>query len=219
MKLVLFDIDKTLLKGTRGHHLAFSDAFKKVYGVNTDIDIIEHDGMTDQQIIIEVLKKNDIAETVIKSKMTECMALMVDYFSNVIKDEKIIILDGVPELLEELKRNNILLGLVTGNLEAIARAKLIKIGLNHFFKFGGFGSDDVDRSNLVKLAIKRAENNFNFNFDNNVFLAGDTAKDMEAGRKAQVKNIGVATGKYSREQLEAAGADFTVPNLKDKEEF
>ena len=58
----MFDIDKTLLKSARGHHLSFSESFKKVYGIDTDIDIIEHDGMTDQQIIMEVLKKNGVAE-------------------------------------------------------------------------------------------------------------------------------------------------------------
>jgi len=213
----LFDIDKTLLKSASGHHLSFSEAFKKVYGIDTDIDIIEHDGMTDQQIITEVLKKNGVAEETIKSKMVECMKIMVDYFNKVVKDENITVLDGVPELLEELKRNNVLIGLLTGNLEHIARAKLTRVGLNDYFKLGGFGSDDIDRANLVKIAISRAKEKFNFN--GSVFLVGDAPKDMEAGKQAGVKNIGVATGKYSMEQLKAAGANFTIPNLENKEEF
>lgn len=217
MKLVLFDIDKTLLKSAKGHHLSFSEAFKKVYGIETDIDIIEHDGMTDQQIITEVLKKNGVDEQTIKSKMPECIAVMVDYFNQVVKDEAIIVLDGVPELLEELKKNNILVGLLTGNLESIARAKLTKVGLNDYFKLGGFGSDDINRANLVKIAIDRAKENFTFN--GKVFLVGDALKDMEAGKQVGVKNIGVATGKYSIEQLKAAGADFTLPNLINKKEF
>jgi phosphoglycolate phosphatase len=217
MKLVLFDIDKTLLKGARGHYLSFSEAFKKVYGMDTDIDIIEHDGMTDQQIITEVLKKNGISEEEIKLKMSKCMAVMVDYFNQVVNNEKITVLDGVPELLVELERNNILIGLLTGNLEPIARAKLTKIGLNDYFKLGGFGSDNINRATLVKIATNRAKEKFNFNGD--VFLVGDTPKDMEAGKQAGVKNIGIATGKYPIEQLKATGADFTLPNLKNKEEF
>ena len=145
------------------------------------------------------------------------MKIMVDYFNKVVKDENITVLDGVPELLEELKRNNVLIGLLTGNLEHIARAKLTRVGLNDYFKLGGFGSDDIDRANLVKIAISRAKEKFNFN--GSVFLVGDAPKDMEAGKQAGVKNIGVATGKYSMEQLKAAGANFTIPNLENKEEF
>ncbi|MDD5145116.1 MAG: HAD family hydrolase [Candidatus Pacebacteria bacterium] len=215
--MVLFDIDKTLLKSARGHHLSFSEAFKKVFEVDADIDMIEHDGMTDQQIITEILKKNGIAEEEIKSRMAYCTAVMVDYFNEVVKDEKIIILDGVPELLEELEKNNILIGLLTGNLEPIARAKLVKVGLNDYFKLGGFGSDDMSRAELVKIAMVRAKDKFNFN--GSVFLVGDTPKDMEAGKAAGVKNIGVATGKYSMDQLKDAGANFVIPNLKNKEEF
>lgn len=216
-KLVLFDIDKTLLKSARGHHLAFSEAFKKVYGIDSDINIIEHDGMTDQQIITEVLKKNGVNEEEIKSKMGKCMTVMIEYFDNVIENEKIVILNGVPELLKELEENNVLIGLLTGNLELIARAKLTKIGLNHYFKLGGFGSDDINRANLVKIAVERAKDKFNFS--GVVFLIGDALKDMEAGKQAGVKNIGVATGKYSMEQLKAAGADFIVPSLENKEEI
>ena len=61
-KLILFDIDKTLVPSSRAHHKAFSEAFKKVYGIDASIKIINHHGMTDQQIIIEVLKKNGLSE-------------------------------------------------------------------------------------------------------------------------------------------------------------
>ncbi len=108
------------------------------------------------------------------------------------------------------------MGLVTGNLEPIARGKLNKIGINHYFKIGGFGNDDVNRTNLVKIAIRRAEENFNFQFDNNVFLLGDAPQDMKAGKDMEIETIGVTTGIYSKEQLENAGAKFILGNLKDK---
>jgi phosphoglycolate phosphatase-like HAD superfamily hydrolase len=214
-KLVLFDIDKTLIKSSRGHSAAFSVAFKKVYGIDTTIDIINYHGMTDQQIIIRVLKKHGLDEQTIKSKIKDCMKVMVDFFNEIVKTDEIIVLDGVPELLNELNKHNVLMGLVTGNLEPIARSKLEKVGLNHYFKIGGFGNEAINRVNLVKLAIKRAEENFGFKFNNNVFLFGDAPQDMRAGREASVKTIGVTTGTYSKEQLENAGADFILENLKD----
>ncbi len=214
-KLVLFDIDKTLIKSSKGHNIAFSKAFKKVYGIDTNIDIINHHGMTDQQIIIEVLKKNGLDEREINLKLEECMKAMITSFDKFINNDEIIVLDGVQELLKELDKHNILMGLVTGNLEPIARGKLKKVGLNHYFKIGGFGNDDINRTNLVKIAIRRAEENFNFQFDNNVFLLGDAPQDMGAGKKVGVTTIGITTGIYPKEQLENAGADFVLKDLKD----
>jgi len=215
-KLVLFDIDKTLIKGSKAKDdIAFPQAFEKVYGVEATIDITNSHGMTDQQIIIEVLKKKGLNEKTIKSKLEECMKVMVDTFNKLIDSDEIIVLEGVRELLEILDKNNFLMGLVTGNLEPIARGELKKVGLNHYFKVGGFGSDDINRTNLVKLAIKRAEENFNFKFDDNVFLFGDAPQDMSAGKEARVNTVGITTGIYSKEQLEGAGADFILENLKD----
>jgi len=215
-KLVLFDIDKTLISGNRSHIAAFSEAFKRVYGVDADITIINHHGMTDQQIIIEVLKKKGLGESEIKSKLENCMKAMVESFNEIISSsDEIIILAGVRELLRKLDKNNILMGLVTGNLELIAKGKLKKVGLNNYFKIGGFGSDDKSRTNLVDLAIRRAEENAGFTFNNNVFLFGDTPRDIEAAQEAGVKTIGVATGIYSEEQLKDAGADFVLGNLRD----
>lgn len=214
-KLVLFDIDKTLLDVSRGHISAFSEAFKIVYGVDATIDIINHHGMTDQQIIIDVLKKNGLDEQTIRSKLEKCMNVMAKSFDKLVVKDEISVLSGVKELLEELNKRGVLMGLVTGNLESIARGKLTKVGLNHYFKVGGFGSDDINRANLVKLAIRRAEENFNFKFDNNVFLFGDTPNDIKAGKDANARTVGVTTGIYSKEELENAGADFILENLKN----
>jgi len=218
-KLVLFDIDKTLIKGSRAHSAAFSKAFRKVYGIATNIDIINHHGMTDQQIIIEVLKKNGLDEQTIKLKLEKCIRTMSKSFDEMVKDDEIVVLEGVRELLEELDKNNILMGLVTGNLEPIARSKLKKVGLNHYFKVGGFGSDDINRTNLVKIAIKRAKKNFDSKPNNNVFLFGDAPREIKAGKEVGVKTIGVTTGIYSKEQLKNAGADFIFENLKDTNEI
>ena len=144
------------------------------------------------------------------------MKVIIGSYNKVIESDEVIALDGVRESLNELSKSNVLLGLVTGNLEPIAMNKLKKANLDHYFRVGGFGTDDIDRANLVKLAIKRAIKNFDFKFNNNVSLFGDTPQDMKAGKKAGIKTIGIATGIYSKEQLEGAGADIVLENLKDK---
>jgi len=214
-KLVLFDVDRTLIKGLKAHKEAFSEAVKKVYGIDTSIDILEYHGMTDKQLIIEVLKKVGVSERKIKPKVEECAAEMVASFKKLIGNDNIAVLYGVRRLLALLEKNNVLMGLVTGNLEAIARGKMKKIGLNHYFKIGGFGSDDFVRAKLVKIAIKRAKK---IGFSGNVFLIGDTPRDIVAGKKAGVKTIGVTTGIYSAGQLKNAGADFIFKDLKKTNE-
>lgn len=215
-KLALFDVDKTLVRVSKGHSTAFSVAFKIVYGIDAKIDEINHHGMTDQQVIIEVLKNHGVEEQTIKLNLRKCMKVIIDSYNKMIESDEVIALDGVRESLNALSKSNILLGLVTGNLEPVAINKLKKANLDHYFKVGGFGTDDIDRANLVNLAIKRAIKNFDFKFNNNVYLFGDTPQDMQAGKKAGIKTIGIATGIYSKEQLESAGADFVLENLKDK---
>ena len=81
---------------------------------------------------------------------------IVDYFLKNVKRDRIPILPGVNDLLELLANNGTLLGLVTGNLEPIAWGKLKSIHIGHYFKLGGFGSDNINRTELVKIAVKKA---------------------------------------------------------------
>lgn len=214
-KLALFDIDKTLIKSSTGHKNSFSIAFKQVYNVETTIDVIQHSGMTDQQIIYEVLKLNGLNEDEIKAKIDLCMKVMIESFKQTLKDDQIVILEGVKELLDNLEKNNVLMGLVTGNLEPIGRGKMEKLDLNHYFKVGGFGNEHIDRTELVKIAIQKAKNNFDFDVQGDIFLFGDAPQDIKAGKEAGVIPIGVTTGIYSEEQLKNAGAKIILDDLKN----
>jgi len=216
-RLVLFDVDRTLIGRSQCHHDAFSYSFKKIYNVDVDIRIINYGGMTDPAIAIEVLKKIGLKENTICPKLSECMDTIADYFLKNVKRDKIPILDGVNDLLESLTSNGTLLGLVTGNLEPIAWGKLQSIHLDHYFKLGGFGSDNINRTELVKTAIKKAQDNFDFN--GTTFVIGDTPRDIKAGFEANAKTIAVATGTYSVQELQNYNPDFVFENLKEKEEI
>jgi len=215
-KLILFDIDKTLVKSSQGHKAAFSIAFKEVYGIDTSIDIIQYSGMTDQQIIFDVLKLKGLDEEKIKSKLDLCIKKMIDAYHS-INNNEIIILPGVKELLKALEDRKYLIGLVTGNLEQIARDKMKKLGINHFFKVGGFGDEHINRTELVKIAVKKAQSNFNFIFSDNVYLIGDAPQDIKAAKEAGVKAIGVTTGIYTKKQLENVAADVILKDLTNTE--
>ena len=138
---------------------------------------------------------------------------MPGIYAEIVKSEKIVLLPGVFDLLSRLEHSGIVLGLVTGNLEQIARAKLKKVGIDRFFRVGGFGSDHINRTNLVKIAIQRAEVQFDFGNHRRVFHFGDAPQDMRAGREAGVVPIGVATGIFTAQQLTSAGAQKVIPDL------
>jgi phosphoglycolate phosphatase len=216
--LVLFDIDKTLIRGSTSRSSLFSDAFREIYGVNTTREIVNIHGMTDQQVIFEVLKKNGLTEKEILLKIEECMDFILDSFKKIEESFEVELNDGVLELLEELKKQDFLMGLVTGNFEQIARVKMKKASINHYFQIGGFGSDNISRTELVRAAIRRAEEK-NFKKDNNIFLFGDTPQDMNAGSEAGIATIGVTTGIYSKKDLENAGADYVVSDLQNTQKI
>jgi phosphoglycolate phosphatase-like HAD superfamily hydrolase len=122
-----------------------------------------------------------------------------------------VVKDCVVETLEKLTADGILLGLTTGNVEEAAHIKLARADLDRFFSFGGYGSDSPDRTELTKKAIERAEQAFGGTLDRaRCFSCGDTPRDVEAGHGAGLRVVGVATGEFTVDQLEEAGADAAI---------
>ncbi|GAB4307190.1 MAG: HAD family hydrolase [Methanobacteriaceae archaeon] len=216
--LALFDVDGTLVRGARCHYQAFVHAVKKFYGMNEDISGINYAGKTDPQILREVLKLGGLKEDTIKKNFQNCLDYMTQYYLKNVHLENVIALDGVKNLLNILKEENVLLGLTTGNLEAIAYAKLNRANLDKYFPFGGFGSDYAERDLLVKKAIKLAIDKFNFKGEK-IFVIGDTPLDVAAGKKVGARTIGVATGQYNSEELFNSGADYIMDDLTDENFF
>ena len=217
--LAFFDIDNTLIQSSKGHVEALLLSIAEVYGLDVSIEVINHHGMTDQEIIIRLLEEYGIDQAQIQSGLKDCMESMSRKYAEIVNSEEIDVMEGVFALLPKLEQNGIILGLVTGNLEKIARCKLKKIGIDQFFKTGGFGSDHINRGELVKIAIQRAGDRFNCGDKQRVFHFGDAPQDMRAGRVAGVVPVGVATGVFTAEQLTSAGAEIVFPDLKETNEI
>lgn len=213
-KLILFDIDGTLAAGTIGHIEAHAVAYQKVFGIYGSIFMIDWEGKTDRRITKEVLAKLGFEEPEIESKLPEHLQVMGEYYGSLKPYLKPKLLPGVTEMLEKLSSNsNVLLGNVTGNLERIAKDKIEVAGIAKYFDFGGFGSESDERTELVRFAIERAkERGFE---GEDVYVVGDTPVDIEAGNAVGAKTIGVATGSYSKEVLQEAGATTVLTNLED----
>jgi phosphoglycolate phosphatase-like HAD superfamily hydrolase len=212
--LTLFDIDGTLVRGARCHYMAFVHSVSKFYGMEEDISGINYAGKTDPQILREVLEMGKIPEETIEENFQSCLDYMTDYYLANVNQENVMALGGVKELLEELQTDKVLIGLTTGNLERIAHAKLGRAGIDNYFSFGGFGSDSPKRPCLVKKALERARDLYGYQGDQ-VFVIGDTPRDVEAARPFNLHTIAVATGRYSTHELEETGADFVLESLEN----
>ena len=216
--LTLFDIDGTLVRGARCHYQAFVHAVNKYYGMKEDISGINYAGKTDPQILMEVLTMGQVPVETIQENFQDCLDYMAQYYIANVHRENVKALGGVNNLLKELQNENVLMGLTTGNLEPIAYAKLGKAGLDGFFPFGGFGSDSPRRPCLVEKALERARTIHGYQGDQ-IFIIGDTPRDVESARPFNLKTIAVATGRYSCQELEQTGADFVLDNLQDQDGF
>ncbi len=214
-RLVLFDVDKTLLMGSKVHFNALIKAVSEVYGIKNPAKIENLQGMTDLKIIYTILNVEHVDTKTIKSRLHECMTLMSVYFDRALKKTGLTVLAGVVDLLNELQSCNVPMGLVTGNMEDIAWLKLDKVGLRDYFQFGGFGDYAMERINLVGKAIDEAENLYGKLNRENIFVIGDTPRDIVSGQKLGVKTIAVATGDFNVHELQMIEPDFVLENLKD----
>lgn len=215
-KLVLFDIDGTLITRCLIHEEAFSVGFK-VLNIDADIREFPCAGRTDKWIIMEVLKKKGISKKQISDNIRKVYEEMINYMRERIKkDNSFSIIPGVKKLLENIEKRGHFMGLVTGNIEEIAILKLQKTGISSFFLFGGFGDISEDKGDLIEIAIKNAENKIGIKFNkNDVIIIGDTPIDVECGKKSGIKTIAMATGPYSFEELEKCNPDFLFKDYRN----
>ena len=222
-KLVLFDVDWTLLSKPLppAYGDRFAVALRKVLGIDASENELNNEGMTDKQIIVLLMRMRGLDEKTIKAEVGRVISVMAKYVEdNIEKDNSFHEMPHVTELLAELERRGDVLGLVTGNTEKIARLRLRKIGLAHFFRIGGFGDSSEKRSELVLTAIRKAEEKFKARIRKwDVFVIGDTPRDIACGKEAGVKTIAMATGPCPLNELKKHKPDFAFADFSGWEKL
>jgi phosphoglycolate phosphatase len=213
-RAVLFDIDGTLLVTGGAGAAAWQRAFEELHGVEANVDEHTGAGMTDPEIAAIVFREVLGREGDPQQRAQAIGCYLKHLPDAVAESEGYRVMPGVEDLLPELIERGVLLGLVTGNVEAAAHIKLARGRLNRFFSFGGYGSDSPDRVEVTKAALRRAELVSGGTLEDGACIAvGDTPRDVEAGHGAGIRVVGVATGSYTVEQLENAGADWAIPDV------
>jgi phosphoglycolate phosphatase-like HAD superfamily hydrolase len=214
VRVVLFDIDGTLLLSGGAGLEALSRAFRSRYGLEDAASGIEVHGLTDPAILRGIARSRldrDLAD----DEMTDLTGLYMDALKEVLaaSDSSFRVLPGARAAVEGLaRRADVALGLATGNFEPAARAKLRRGGLHGYFAFGGFGSDSESRIELTRLAVERGRHTAGG--DAPVLLVGDTVHDVRCALAAGAECLAVATGNASEATLASAGARWVVPTLE-----
>jgi phosphoglycolate phosphatase-like HAD superfamily hydrolase len=219
MKLVLFDIDGTLLTDRGASREAFSDALREVYGYDEDLSRYDFSGRTDPQIAHMVLRDAGWTRERIDERLARLWELYLAGLERNTTPGRVHVMAGMRELVGALhEKDDIVLALLTGNIEPGARLKLGGAQLNGYFPFGAFGSDSADRTQLPPIAIRRAAEHRGLQVSGSeVVIIGDSIYDVRCGVPYDAVTIAVASGKTPADVLRAENPRFFFDDASDVE--
>jgi phosphoglycolate phosphatase len=215
MHFCLFDIDGTLLNSGGAGQAAMEAALDKMFGANDAVHGISTAGRTDRAIVTDLFEffqiaySDEVWERFVETYLAELPAQLAGRGG--------LVLPGVAEILKSLHaREDVLLGLLTGNFAQGAKAKLAHFELDHYFLFGGYGDEHHHRDDVAREAVHILQEHHPDPFEpDEVWVIGDTPADVQCGRAIGAKVIAVGTGLYSLADLEAAQPDYLFPDFSE----
>lgn len=211
-KLILFDIDRTLVTGFDSDK--YVGALRNLHNLEVEVKLDIH-GRTDKLIFGVLLEEEGWTDQQIEASMPQLLEELDKVYKRSFQKGNMKLLPGVTELLKALKEKGVTLGLITGNIESIAKRKLEDVNIWQYFSAGGgFGSDPhASRADLIDVAIAKA--GF-INDRESVYVVGDTPRDIFAAQQAGIKHtVGVANGFRRVQELINAGAETALEDFKD----
>ncbi|MDZ4806485.1 MAG: haloacid dehalogenase-like hydrolase [Candidatus Eisenbacteria bacterium] len=225
MKILLFDIDGTILTGGAGSR-SLGIAFREVFKLDGDhlamaMKRVAFNGRTDPAIVRDVAREAGVSDNDFEAGLERLYETYLRHLDRRSLEPGPRLCPGIPQLLDRLEAiPGIGLGLLTGNIEPGARIKLRAFDLNRYFPVGGFGSDSPDRGVIAAMARQRFEVLLGRSIDpGQVLVIGDTVHDIACGRVNGFRTLGVGTGGVPLAAMAEAGADLTRADLADVDEI
>jgi phosphoglycolate phosphatase-like HAD superfamily hydrolase len=211
-RLLLFDIDNTLLWSGGAGGKAMGLAFRDLFGIGDGFKGVEFSGRTDRYILATALRQHSIDGDFDEHQM-RFLERYYTHLPQALREREGKLMPGFPALLDDLSgRLDIRLGLATGNFSHAAQLKLAHYGIDGYFSGGGFGEESEDRAVIVGRAIERLGEGLP---GAEAVVIGDTPHDVSSAKASGAVAVGVATGGHSVEQLKESGADFVFQDFSD----
>ncbi len=219
MYVCLFDIDGTLIHTAGAGIAALRTTMLSVHNCDASATEVVTTGRTDRAIVEELFDLHDVERS--DENWEVYLAAYLEHLPISLAECKGRVLPGIPELLATLAaRDDVTLGLLTGNSHPAAQHKLGHYGLNDHFTFGGFGGDHTDRDDVARLALAEVHARFDNGIEaDRIFVIGDTPLDIRCARAIGAQAIAVATGSHDVEALREAKPDLLVEDFADASPF
>ncbi len=218
LRLILFDIDGTLLRDGVSSKIAFARALRETYNTTGPINAFKFAGMTDPECVTAIMRLAGIDERTIHQRRDECLRRYVEILqSEMLLHDDAQLFPGVKELLERLnKLDDVLVGLLTGNVLRGAELKLRRWDLERYFRFGAYGDDHEDRPVLAQIALEKGRTLAGRPLTgSDTTVIGDTPKDVACARAIGARAVVVATGAVGRDELRDAAPDVLLDSFED----
>lgn len=218
-KLLLWDIDGTLIWGGGGGERALICAMKQVFSVDADLTQIDYAGRTDKLIGLMLMEHYGVESNA--DNLHNFVEAYLEHLAIEIHAGETKIHPGILPILDQVNaREDLLQGLLTGNMIRGAEIKLNHFSLWHYFEFGAFADDSALRNEIAPHALRRAIEKANYEFPpEDVFVIGDTPHDIECGKIIGAQTIAVATGNFSAQELAAYQPSKVFEDLSDSAAF
>jgi phosphoglycolate phosphatase len=215
-RILLFDIDGTLVTTGGAGAVAWRQAFEELHGIPADIGQFTDAGMTDPDVGARTFEAV-LGREPTPHELAQVIQRRLEHLPEAVAaSEGYRVLPGVPERLRQLSRDGHLLGLITGNGDGAAFIKLTRGDLSRWFSFGAYASAGLDRAGIVGQAVQRSEALLGRDVPNTeIYVVGDTPLDVKAAHAVGCTAIGVATGHFDAAALREAGADHVVETMEE----
>ncbi|MCL4389246.1 MAG: HAD hydrolase-like protein [Candidatus Marsarchaeota archaeon] len=214
-RLVLIDINGVLVKDSRDVSEYVAEAIRSRYGLEAHFNLSDYEGASAQDMLRDILAKNGVSDDEINARLQGCAEELGYSYYNVTGREAIVVLDGAKQLLGELVKKGILVGIATGDIEDIVKNKLERAGLSDYFKFGEYGNREASLEKIIRNAVERAKKEFDFS-GQSVWILSSTPRMLSAAKAAGVNALGVESGQHDSSELSAAGAAEVVKGVKER---
>lgn len=223
-KLVLFDLDGTLVYTGAAGRKALTQAMKELYGKSPAFDHNLISGRTDTDnfsLVYQLLKGKKPTQSEMKKIQAKYLEILPKEVQKSCKAKQYKFVPGIKKLLAQLsKEKDIILGLGTGNVEEGAKIKLVPSRLLNYFVCGGYGADGHSREEMLQAAVTRAEKKFKTKFSpDQIFIVGDTHRDVLAAKACGFHSAAVTCGFGDPKLLQRAAAELQLKNFNDIQSF